>query len=800
MIEIGTEATPRPYRWDPRRWLLQPVACLGAGVFTFGLMILFAQVVRSTTGKMPGDFLLQSPHLEGIPETLPQLTADLMNRGMAALLLFLAVVVGLYLLSYAFLSWRSPSPEAAKLWREQRHAGPNPEDPARWAPALDEGEEARAAFLVDLPSGHRPGRILVLAWAMIVLHVIGLVTPLSAYLTAGTLLLDAVFLAAFACAPLAPLAVAALHLGDGLLLFAGVTMALAVPYVYYCIVGAQAMAVATREPVILAAWALALAFGVWLAYQWWTRRRRFLLVTTRGFRLVASDPRGTTSLGGPVGPATLERHPGPHGERWVLRSDDAEALAVYPVADDAEALRDAAKSAGVDLETGEAPAPESLVTEARRVGPRALVPVLFLALAWSQFFTCVHFGLLLGQGIIVYLADSRDSHAGAEKMKISCQKVLDAYPEEPVGLGFLAIMEHTAGNYEVAKDLSDRIHRAVEGLRYPELLEKSQTMRLARSVRESLEEEGVAERTGPPAGWEPPEPDTARFRYLADRLLGYRHPLWVTLWPEDLRELKAMADRHPASPGPRVLLAMTYVHPDRDLRGLVEDLLDPGGDGSAIERRIRIERALTNLLRPIEVSAAWTGLVERIARPRWRWNSGMDLLVRALRCEFDPADYLRCPELPTDLAATSGVTWIQPSESRQAWADGIKLLARNPPEEIAPVLALWDTTIGDLDDEARALANFLDSLRDRGLEELPELIRENPELVFEVKESGRIGFRIPFHRVDDQLIERKLLPPEVLAKHEELRAAAEARRQREIEEYLRKKRKKSWFDPRTWFR
>lgn len=495
---------------------------------------------------------------------------------------------------------------------EEKRVGAALRDTGAWGEVLEDGEELLGGVLVDEPEARQPKVLKAVGLGLHLFAGLAGVVAIASFLTAGEPFIEGYLIITYGLVPLLGFMVAAAVPRDvelwttavgvgGLTVWAATVTSGTTPW---SMGGDGAFAAA---PEVLVGGGLALALCIWLAGRIWTRPYRLLLVTSRGLRLAALRGGAERTVGEVRRPSTLTVAPGSFSRRWLL-GEDGDVLDVRPLADDPADFLAACREAGLELEERRRPGRYALGTEVRDLGPGVLVLVALLVANLGMWTYWVDLGLHLGLLVIPEIATSMESRAGAEKMIAHCQRTLQRHPEELASLSFLALMQHTKGDFAAARGTLARFDEVVAGMRFPALLKKGQTTRLMEAIREDLEGAAPVERGAVPPHWAPPGVDGVRFWHILDRVLELRDHLWVSHWPEDAAELLEIAERHPDSAGPAwvgALLAYGLSDEDEMRAFLVGAGVDPAtlppkedptgkpvGGGTALELLGQVTQAL----------------------------------------------------------------------------------------------------------------------------------------------------------------------------------------------------------------
>jgi hypothetical protein len=738
--ERGEDAEYVPWDSRPMRVELGAVAlsfvavgCLAVLGRTFGLDL---EAVLSTGG---------SEHIAPVRDIL------MGCLGLALLTMILAYAVA----RRALLDLLDPRPGrgVARERRGLRGVGRSAFDQL-----LSENEELRGVVLVDEPAARRPRVTVFVSLLLLAFSGAGCVINMAALTSVGHIWVELLLVVAYGLLPMLGLLIAAFVPGDLLLVVLGLAVSLGWwgPVAVVSAASPWAMggtghglAVHSWVPPL---WGTAAVLGSWLLLRSRKRARRVLLVTTQGLRVVEVDDAGARGLGGVHRPEAMIATPGSYYQRWYFTEGEGDALEVHPFADDPDVFLEACKGVGLSVEVISPAAGQALPRELRELGWRlALVPVL-LAMAWGVTFPILDLGLRLGLQMIPHIAPSMETRAGAEDMEAGCREILEVHPESLSAWCFLALMQHTAGDYEGAEASLASAEAVVAGAHFPKLLESGQTHRLLTQLRESIakiEEKGRHERKPPPPGWAPEGPDGDRFQVILERALGVREHMWVSHWPEDAAELLAIADRHPQVAGPawmgtllaydlsgdtkvRAFLFAAGVDasmlppeapPDpepfgggakRDDRGFVTSGyrraldLQPVVDEARMARLVR-DQVLPRLAR-LEGLSAWRGSEARL---RGRVPAMVNSSVRSFFARHEEGDgsldhpMIRQILADLDVPGSLGAPYLEGlNDDAPEWA-----LALDPPADLAALADLWPALDVEETARGRRFREFLEALR-----------------------------------------------------------------------------------------
>jgi hypothetical protein len=489
--------------------------------------------------------------------------AHLLRLGLALVALGLAAAFAGYAASRrALLGLLDPRPGRG-LERERRALRRVSND--AFQGVLGEGEELRGVVLVDEPAARRPRLMVFLGFLLVTFIGAACVVNSAALMASGHVWVEKILVVAYGLLPLLALLLAAFVPGDLLLLTVGLALSLGWWFPIGLVTGTAPwamsgdMSVVAVHPMVPPLWGAAAVLGSWLVLRCKQRSQRVLLVTTRGLRVVEAEATRARALGGVHRPGALTSAPGSYYRRWYFTEGEGDALEVHPFADDPDAFLTTCKGAGLAIELRTPARGLALPRELRELSWRLPVIPVLLVVALGLVHQVTELGLYLGLRVITEIATSMETRTGAERMMANCRETLEVHPESLTAWCFLALMQHTAGDYEAAEASLVSAEAVVQGAHFPKLLERGETHRLLTQMRENLGnlgEEGTIERKPPPPGWAPPGPDGERFQVIVERALGVRQHMWVSHWPEDVGELLAMAGRHPEAAGPAWLGAL----------------------------------------------------------------------------------------------------------------------------------------------------------------------------------------------------------------------------------------------------
>lgn len=605
MIFLGDDSPPRPYDFlESRKGAL---ISLGA---TLALGLGLGGLLKISVGE----------HLFGAHPDPEALTV----RTLVAVMVLMAgfPVIGSGIMAWGLRRW--PLPLGLGEASERRH--PEAGTPEHWAPTLDPDEEPLAATLVDEPDRTRPLMGVALSLGLLLAGTLLAVVATTALAATGHPALEYSLGMGFVVLPLASLLLVVLNPGDVMLLVPGIGLG-AMAWVVLGTALPDAVGVLLGDPLVWVAVLAWLAGAAWAVAGYLGRARRWLLVTSRGVRLVEERPGGPVSLRGPFAANTLRRSAGWEGPAWILAPTEAGTLRVFPTTDDAEGFATACGRAGLDLHvTGEG-GPADPLTEARRLGDRLLVPALAAAVVLAGFGPPLRLALHVGLGLVPYMDASTQDPAAADALLAASQKVLAVIPGEPTSLLCQSMIASSRGDDAAALEALQRAEVQFESLRWPELVQGSLRRLVAncRAQRDAGCPPPLPE-AGRHRGWEPEGPARPIFRRAIWAATSYETRLWGAEWQDWIRDAREARRLAPREPGPALLLFWMATQAEYPWEDTVwTQLLGEGrpkaiwrateGDPASWLAAVRQNRAARlELLAAAEATETWRGVRERFAR------------------------------------------------------------------------------------------------------------------------------------------------------------------------------------------
>lgn len=625
--ETGQEEAPSPFPRAEAVWFL------GTLLLVVGTAVLGRQLFGGAAGL---EALLEGRNPEEAFRVLSL-------RGWGILGGFLVLSTALY--EFGRRRW-PVSRVGANLRERDLLRGESPES---FREALEEGEEVLGCALVDEPSSRTPWILTALALFGVLATALVSIVGVAATVPTGTSLTEDYLLLGWAVVPLLGLSVAMVHPGSRALALSAVGVGPLVWGILHTI-QPRALSFLLQDPLVRGALVLWLLGAVLVLVAAFRRARRLLLLSNRGWRLLARSQGAPRSLWGPLQLRSIRQVPGGVDSVWILEDESGKALRVAPLAADPERLVEVARSAGADLEIRGEGGSGGLIGELRQVGVRSLLIPLYLAVTYLGASEIMRYGLHLGLGLVNEIVPSMKSWEEAQGMLRASREISERFSYDMTGPVFECMLLHARGDIEGFEAALERLRSRREAARWPELMEGS-TARLLEHLDEALAKHcPLGDDAAPPRGWEPRGEALRPFRLALRGLTNKKRRLWGQdwqIWKQDLREAAAKA---PDSPGVRLVTVWLLYHgpeadsvPELPEGASLQELLpriDPpdssaehaGSWSDRLGRARRLRAAVLDLLAPLEALPEWEGISEhfRGTVPRWLWEPGTHAVLTAV--------------------------------------------------------------------------------------------------------------------------------------------------------------------------